>query len=140
MGKKRITYVELQTLVDEVELMLNNRPIGVDYYDEIEDVLTPNHLMFGRRLETCNDVTHLSLEFTVDNDKIVNRKKLIDTMLNHFWERWRKEYLTSLRESQKVVKQKKSTRVAINDIVLVYEEKQPRHLWRMGKINRLIAG
>ena len=39
-----------------------------------------------------------------------------------------------------MLNRKKSTRVAINDIVPVYEEKQPRHLWRMGKINRLIAG
>ena len=55
-GKKIITYAELQTLVNEVELILNNRPIGVDY-DDLEDVLTPNDLMFGRCLETCNDVT-----------------------------------------------------------------------------------
>ena len=59
-------------------------------------------------------------------------------MLNHFWQRWQKEYLTSLRESQKAPKKRKSTKIEIGDVVIIYDEKQPRHLWRMGKVNSLI--
>ena len=36
----RIMYVELQT-INEIEMILNNRPIGMDYEDDMEDVLTP---------------------------------------------------------------------------------------------------
>ena len=119
---------------------MNNRPIGQDYEDDQEDVLTPNHLVFGRRLETSNDVNDIPLVGYADNNQLIKRKKIIDTMLNHFWQRWQKEYLTSLRESQKTPKKRNSAKITIGDVVIIYDEKQPRHLWRMGKVNRLIKG
>ena len=33
VGIRRINYIELQTLILEIEVILNNRPIGVDYDD-----------------------------------------------------------------------------------------------------------
>ena len=30
IGTKRIMYAELQTLINEIEMILNNRPIGMD--------------------------------------------------------------------------------------------------------------
>ena len=38
----------------EIELILNNRPLREIYDDDVEEVLTPNHLLFGRRLESTN--------------------------------------------------------------------------------------
>ena len=49
IGTTTLNYVELQTVMAEVECILNNRPIGADFEDDYEDVITPNHLMFGRR-------------------------------------------------------------------------------------------
>ena len=117
---------------------MNNRPIGADYEDEIEDVLTPNHLTFGRRLETVSDAAPLD---TADiGSNMWKRKRFIDSMLNHFWTRWRKEYLTSLRENQKRSKTRGNSRkVEINDIVIVHEDKQPRHMWKVGKVEQLIV-
>ena len=81
----------LQTLLFQVESILNNRPIDADYDDDCEEVLTPNHLVFGRRLETMNHGDDAEFD---PNDKStpIRRKRLLDTMLNHFWQRWRKEY------------------------------------------------
>ena len=46
----RLTYEELQTVLKEIENVINNRPL-VFLYDEINDnVLTPNKLLFGRNL------------------------------------------------------------------------------------------
>ena len=59
VGVQKLTYIELQTLIIEIELVLNNRPIGVDFEDDYEDVLTPNHLTFGRRLESSSDVNDM---------------------------------------------------------------------------------
>ena len=61
-------------------------------------------------------------------------------MLNNYWQRWRKEYLASLQESQRIPKQRYSTKISVDDVVLIYDEKQPRHLWRMGKVENLIPG
>ena len=107
-------------------------------------MLTPNHLLFGRRLESTNyDVDTPSDEHSAgstDIGRLSKRKRLIETMLNHYWQRWRKEYLSLLRESQRIPKQRHSTKISVDDIVLIYDEKQPRHLWRMGRVKALIPG
>ena len=65
VGVKTITYIKLQTVISEIEQILNNRPIGADYQDDQEDVVTPNHLIVGRWLETSNDGVNIE---TFDND------------------------------------------------------------------------
>ena len=140
VGTKRITYVELLTLVNEIELILNNRPIGVCYNEDHEDVLTPSHLLFGRRLDTdvnINDVP--SFAGVEGNSRLLKRKKTLEMMINHFWQRWRKEYLTSLRERQKIGKQKKCRNIRVGDVVLIFDDKQPRHLWKLGKVENLVG-
>ena len=118
----RTTYIELQTLVQEIELILNNRPMDVDYDDDQEDILSPNHFIFGRQLPTTN----LSTQNSDSDLNLSKRKKMLQTILNHFWSRWRREYVTSLRQFQKS-KQNKSATQAIkkNDIVIIYDEKVP---------------
>ena len=65
----------------------------------------------------------------------------IQNVVNHFWERWRKEYLTSLREYQKIVQPNDNLpMIKIGDIVIVHEKSQPRAIWRMGKIEEVIKG
>ena len=39
VGAKKLTYVELETIVSEIELILDNQPIGVDYDDDQADVI-----------------------------------------------------------------------------------------------------
>ena len=136
---RRINYIELQTLILEIEVILNNRPIGVDYDDDQEDVLTPNHLIFGRKLLSQNDNHEINEHHdSGSNEDLIKRKKMLSIILDHFWQRWRKEYLTSLREMQQKDSNNKSTKINENDVVLVYEDKQPRHLWKLGKVTKLL--
>lgn len=101
--------------------------------------MTPNHLLFGRRLETsCNSDPAETVHDDI-NINLLKRKRFIDLMLDHFWKRWRREYLTSLREHQRKFKDKHSQEIGIHDIVLIYEEKQPRHSWKMGRVEKLIV-
>ena len=60
-------------------------------------------------------------------------------MLDHFWGRWRKEYLSYLRENQKSTHRRRTETAKLHDVVIVYDEKEPRHLWRIGKIVLLIT-
>ena len=50
VGKEQLTFSELQTILYEVENILNNRPMCAVYDEEFEDILTPNHLLYGRKL------------------------------------------------------------------------------------------
>ena len=116
---------------------MNNRPLCAVYEDDYEDVLTPNHLTFGRRLETTSDgKPEIHIGKGVGLQK---RKRFIDTLVDHFWNRWRKEYVTSLREYQRRTNVRHSEKVKMGDIVIIFDDKQPRHLWRMGKVFKLIV-
>ena len=44
----RLNYEELQTILFEVELILNYRPITYYCSDDREECLTPKHMLFGR--------------------------------------------------------------------------------------------
>ena len=59
--------------------------------------------------------------------------------VDHFWSRWRNEYLRELREHNKVKNSKNAINPSINDVVLIYDEKLKRSRWRMGRIKNLIV-
>ena len=70
---------------------------------------------------------------------VVKRKRYIDSILDHFWARWCKEYLDILRENQRRESARHSAVPNVNDIVIVYDEKMPRQSWRLGKIMAVIT-
>ena len=58
---------------------------------------------------------------------------------SHFWNRWRREYVTDLREFHKM-KQTSSINIAKGDMVLIQEENVKRGLWKTGIVKELIYG
>ena len=51
-----VCFTELQVLFYEIKLVLNSRPLEFVYDSDLEEILTPNHLIFGRKLYTWNSV------------------------------------------------------------------------------------
>ena len=102
-------------------------------YDEVnQDILTPNKLLFGRNLETT-----VSDNVEVETN-LSKRAKYIDTLLDHWWKRWREDYLTELREHHKF-KTKRCTLVPkIGDVVLIADDKLRRSEWKIGRVTELI--
>ena len=45
--KARITFNELQTLLSQIEMVINNRPLTYVYDELTIPPLTPNHLIYG---------------------------------------------------------------------------------------------
>ena len=73
MQNYRLSCDQMQTVLFEVEMILNNRPLTYVYPDEIENVLTPNHLLFSRILTSTTDrnktiqfSTQLLINFGID--------------------------------------------------------------------------
>lgn len=132
----RLTFEEMQTVLAEVEQILNNRPLTYAYPNDLECCLTPNHLLFGRNLPyTSNEKSPIDLHF---DEASADR---VTTTIQHFWERWRKEYVVNLRETQKLTVQNKlQPSPAVGDIVIIHEDKLPRSMWRLGKIEELLKG
>ena len=131
---RQINYIEVQTLILEVEVILNYRPICSDYDDDISEVLSSNHLLFGRQLDMVN------FQKIVESEEynLKRRERHLEKMFNIFWDTWRKEYVTFSRESHKCQKSTEKEVVKVNDIVMIYDKFQPRHLWKLGRLSELI--
>ena len=52
LGNARINYQDLLTILNEIENVLNNRPLTAVYYDEILQALNPNKLLYGHNINT----------------------------------------------------------------------------------------
>ena len=107
LGRRHVYLQTLETIVVEIEAILNDRPLTF-VSSEMGDPepLTPAHLLHGRKI-TC-----LSHEL-VDADELTDptfgnassMRKSANTqaaMIRDFQTRWRHEYLTSLREHHKI--------------------------------------
>ena len=73
----------------------------------------------------------------------IQSKKLIHldiiNTLEHFWKRWRTEYIPSLREFQKAYHKSNNITPQVGDIVNIFKDKQPRQKWLLGRIAELIS-
>ena len=147
VGQASLTHDELLTAVTEIESIINSRPLSYISADDVDEPLTPSHLLIGRRVLNLPD--HLSYlcdpedeDFDVDSTQLTKRMKHLNNTLNHFWKRWRSEYLAELRESHRNLLKKShgEPRVSVGDVVIVHEEGLPRSFWKLGRIHDLIVG
>ena len=113
---------------------MNNRPLIYLYDDVNQEVLTPNKLLFGRNLET--NAPNYDVKIESDLSK---RMKYTDTLLEQWWNRWHAEYLTELREYQKLKCKNQIVIPHVGDIVLVGDEKFKRSDWKVARIQELIS-
>eukprot|EP00795_Rhopilema_esculentum_P004932 gene4932-21272_t len=101
-----------------------------------DEVLTPNHLVHGRRIKPIREE-----EIFSDEDKIPARKRLryLQKCREKYWKRWSREYLTSLREYHKI-HHGGCNEITVGDIVLVKDENLTRNKWKLGKVLHIIRG
>ena len=119
-------------------MTLNNCPLTYVYPDEIENALTPNHLLFGRTLTSTSD-RNTPVQFSTQN--ITAQSKKVNRIINQFWDRWHKEYIVNLRETHKQnLQNRHQQHIRLNYIVLIHDENLPRLTWRKGIVVELLKG
>jgi hypothetical protein len=132
LGRSRATDEELATTLVSIEAALNSRPIRQD----VEDVLTPAHFLCGAQLTT--------LPSTTEPQKGGNLRKAhqrTKKIADDFWRHWEKEYLMELRSFHVISQPKgKSGKVRAGDVVLLQEDRRPRHMWKKARVEELKAG
>lgn len=115
----------LQTLICEVEAILNDRPITKISDDPMElEALTPNHFL----LLKTKPIHGL---FVKEDLYIKHSWRQVQYMADLFW-KWTQEYLPLIQERQRWSKVKRS--FAPGDIVLVVDSTAPQGSWLIGRI------
>ena len=146
VGRSRLSYDELLTVVTEIESILNSRPISYVSSSDLEEPLTPSHLITGRRLLNLPDeicYRHIEEEFNPDNSTLIlnRRMKYLHSTLDKFWNRWRNEYLLNLRERYYIRKRSLSHKaIKIGDVVIIHSDDLARGFWKIGKVKEIIPG
>lgn len=135
ISKAGVTYEELQTVLIEVEAILNSRPLAPRSDDPNDgEALTPAHLLIGSSL--------LALpEENMDNYKKVNylkRWQLVTFLKQQFWRLWVRDYVLNLQQKAKWFKS--STNIQEGALVIVYEDNIPPQQWVLARIVNIIPG
>ena len=128
-----LSYDEMSTLLKEIEAVLNSRPI-THMFEEIEDPLTPAHLLIGKRLTKLPATT----SFINDTDKTNDYREKI---LKVFQQRWRDEYLSQLQDYH--ISQQRSKGVDYEPMegeVVIMKENTPRSMWKLAKVQNTHRG
>ena len=140
-----MSYDEMVTAVTEAEAILNSRPLTYVSSEDIEEPLTPSHLLTGRRILSLPDYQEnpedVEFEVSLTTDDVNKRVRYLNVTLEHFWRRWQSEYLAELRSAHKSIKKSEGNSCIITpgDIVLVHDEKRPRSVWKIGRVKKLVS-
>ena len=125
----KLTDDNLNTLMCEVESILNQRPLTL-VSDDPQDltVLTPNHLLLLRPAGNSFPPGIFSA-----NDAYSKRRwRQVQYLADLFWTRWKKEYVSLLQSRQKWTRP--SRNFSVGDVVLVSQSTTPRNQWPLGRI------
>ena len=134
VGDRSLTYEEFDTILKKISAFLNSRPLcPLTSNPEDFDVLTPGHFLIGGPLTA---ITHPNLTEVKINK--LTRWQLTEQTVQHVWNRWRTEYLTTLQQRWKW--QQKGESVAVGDLVVIHEENIPSTQWKLARVSELHPG
>jgi hypothetical protein len=141
MGTNVLTYEEFNTLLCQIEQVLNSRPLTA-VPDNPNDllVLTPAHLIAGRSLEFFPEAKLRADDIpdTPTGESSHRRWIFIRNLLSTFWKRWSKEYVTTLQQRYKW--DREQTNLKIGDVVYISDDNQAPLSWPLGRIIQAYSG
>lgn len=138
--KKVLTPLKLYTLLTQIEVILNERPITYVSSDSRDPhPLTPSHFlhptasfilppMLSEEIDEAEDYT----EGESSAEKLQNQWRVLELLLQAFWKAWVPQYLLDLRNSHRSLEQSKygiSRDPIVGEFVLINDgEDTPRGL------------
>ena len=135
VGDTLLTFEQLETLVIEIEAILNSRPISPLSSDPNDfHPLTPGHFLIGGALTTFPQA-----DFSDTPSTRLSIWQHAQKMREHFWKRWHQEYLHQLITRNKwgsnVI-----NKVDIGTLVIIKEDNVPPLQWVTGRITAVSKG
>ena len=146
IGRACFSIDELTTALAEIEAVLNSRPLSYVSGEDREEPITPSHLVVGHRILSLPDNLDYTCdigdeEFMIDSGQVTKRVKHLNNVINHFWKRWRMEYLSCLRESHAHLSKRSKfndSQISEGEVVIVKDDHLPRGQWRLGIVQEVM--
>lgn len=126
----RLDDTSLRTFFYEAMSIVNNRPLTTDTINDPKSVepLTPNHFL------TMKTSVPLPPPGNFVEEDLYGRKRWrrVQYLIEQFWSRWRKEYLTNISLRQRWLTPRRN--IEVGDVVIVKEDNVPRNEWKLARI------
>ncbi|XP_055913549.1 uncharacterized protein LOC129947130 [Eupeodes corollae] len=135
IGKAKLNFEQLRTLLTEAEALVNERPLT--YLSE--DVLGSPPLTPAQFLHMRSTTTGQNLSKELNSSGL---RELWQHRMKYFAKmtiRWRIEYMQQLRSFHSS-NPKTSKQLRVGDVVLLYDSAKPRIQWEMVMVNQTFEG
>ena len=136
LGPNRLDDSLLRTFFYEAMYVVNSRPLSPSSLGDplSEPPLTPNHFLTMKTF-----IARPPPGIFVREDLVARKRwKRVQFLLEQFWSKWKKEYITGLQVRQKWLKPRRN--VSVGDIVLLMDDNLPRNQWRLGRVTQTQPG
>ena len=133
LGNLRIDYEQILTALKEVKNFIDNKRLTCCYANsDMTELVTPKKLFHGRNLDIYSSLDNLY------NYEYINKRAMhLQLIINNFWKRWKHEYLTELREFNKLkLKYDRRDKPKLGSIVLTEDDKYKN--WKIGRTKDLM--
>ncbi|GBL82134.1 hypothetical protein AVEN_252335-1 [Araneus ventricosus] len=142
LGKALLTFEELSTILSEVEVIVNNRPLTYVENDPGEpEPLTPAHFLELGYGDSKYPVHFIELiDSTTARESYKKRKTYQTLLLKQLWRRWKEQYLLQLKTINHFKTPNLHKNLKLNYVVLVEGNVKSKLLWELGVIKEIFIG
>lgn len=132
--KVLLTYEELNTVLTQIEAVLNSRPL-IPITSNCDDFsyLTPGHFLVGTALTAYPE--HDVSEIPTNKLRMWN---ICNNIVQSFWKVWYKQYLNVLQCRPKW--QVAQCNIKVGTLVLLVEQNTPPMTWPMARVTQVFPG
>lgn len=136
IGTLTLTQDEFNTLLCQIEAVLNSRPLCPLSNDPADPLpLTPGHFLIGEPLTSLPE-----FDLSNDNPNRLERWQVIQQAVQHFWKRWSMEYLHQLQQRGKWFHDNASSPLREGSVVVLMDNTMPPLRWRLARVHKLHPG
>ncbi|KAF5302055.1 hypothetical protein FQR65_LT19138 [Abscondita terminalis] len=129
IGNAHLNFEEMITVLAQIESVLNSRPLLPLSNDPNDySFLTPSHFLISDRMDAIPEEN--VMDVAVNR---LSRWKRLQQLNQHFWSRWRAEYLINLQRRNKW-SQSVGSQLKIGQLVLIAEDNVPPRHWPIGRV------
>ena len=134
IGNAMLTYDQFVTVLTRIEACLNSRPLSPISSDPNDlSPLTPGHFILGQSLTALPAPSQLH----IPSNRLSTYQYLLK-LTEHFWTRWKREYLLQLQHRNKW--RQKTKNVEVGQLVLLKSTSTQPLVWDLGRIVKVYPG